>query len=189
MSNEMFEETSNKSSNREFEDVVNSYMSRRSLLVGSLAGAALTFVGARVASASASNGSSAKTASQVIAAKSPKIGFTSIPLQGTPMPTIAPEYTYSVLIPWREKLDGSGKSFEYAGFTAAQQEKSIGIGHDDATRQRCQWPAPLAQRAVRPLMRNGADHRVMVIGPVRDAEPRGIARRRAAPSTAGSSCA
>ena len=49
MSNEMHEEVSNKSNNREFEDVVNSYMSRRSLLVGSLAGAALTFVGARVA--------------------------------------------------------------------------------------------------------------------------------------------
>jgi len=91
MSNEMHEEVSNKSNNREFEDVVNSYMSRRSLLVGSLAGAALTFVGARVASASASNGSSAKTASQVVAAKSPKIGFTSIPLQGSPMPTIAPD--------------------------------------------------------------------------------------------------
>jgi len=130
MSNEMHEEASNKSNNREFEDVVNSYMSRRSLLVGSLAGAALTFVGARVASASASNGSSAKTASQVVAAKSPKIGFTSIPLQGSPMPTIAPEYSYSVLIPWREKLDGSGTSFDYAGFTAAQQEQSIGIGHD-----------------------------------------------------------
>ena len=130
MNNEMHDEVSNKSNNREFEDVLNSYMSRRSLLVGSLAGAALTFVGARAASASASNGSSAKTASQVIAAKSPKIGFTSIPLQGSPMPTIAPENSYSVLIPWREKLDGSGTSFDYAGFTAAQQEQSIGIGHD-----------------------------------------------------------
>ena len=54
MSNEMHEEVSNKSNNREFEDVLNSYMSRRSLLVGSLAGAALTFVGARAATASAS---------------------------------------------------------------------------------------------------------------------------------------
>jgi secreted PhoX family phosphatase len=46
------------------------------------------------------------------------------------MPTIAPEYEYSVLIPWREKLDGSGKSFDYAGFTADNQALSVGIGHD-----------------------------------------------------------
>ncbi|MEY3582854.1 MAG: hypothetical protein RLZ02_1807, partial [Actinomycetota bacterium] len=130
MNNEMHDEVSNKSSNREFEDVLNSYMSRRSLLVGSLAGAALTFFGARAASASVSSGINANSVSKVISAKSPKIGFTSIPLQGSAMPTIAPEYSYKVLIPWREKLDGSGTSFDYAGFTAAQQEKSIGIGHD-----------------------------------------------------------
>ncbi len=123
----MSEEFSNHSDNRAFEDVLNTYMSRRKLIVGSLAGAALTFMAGSAASASASKG--AATGAKV-AAKAPKIGFTSIPLQNSAMPTIAPEYTYSVLIPWREKLDGSGKSFEYAGFTAEQQEKSIGIGHD-----------------------------------------------------------
>src|SRR3546814_12599481 len=35
--------------------------------------------------------------------------------------------------------------------------------------------------AMRLFMRDRADHRVMMIGPVRDAEPRRIARRRAAP--------
>ncbi|NBU60660.1 MAG: DUF839 domain-containing protein, partial [Actinobacteria bacterium] len=130
MSNEMHEEVSNTSNNREFEDVLNSYMSRRSLLVGSLAGAALSFVGARAAAAASNSTPTAKAAVNAITAKSPKIGFTSIPLQGSPMPTIAPEYAYSVLAPWREKLDGSGTSFEYAGFTAEQQAQSIGIGHD-----------------------------------------------------------
>ena len=123
----MSEEFSNHSDNRAFEDVLNTYMSRRKLIVGSLAGAALTFMGGSAASASASKG--AATGAKV-AAKAPKIGFTSIPLQSSAMPTIAPEYTYSVLIPWREKLDGSGTSFDYIGFTAEQQEKSIGIGHD-----------------------------------------------------------
>jgi secreted PhoX family phosphatase len=120
------EVVSNNSNNREFQDVLNVYMSRRTLLVGSLAGAALTFVGSKMASATATNA----VATERISARSPKINFTSIPLQGSPMPTIAPEYEYSVMIPWREKLDGSGTSFEYAGFTAAQQEQSIGIGHD-----------------------------------------------------------
>ena len=118
MSNEMHEAVSNTSNNREFEDVLNSYMSRRSLLVGSLAGAALSFVGARAAAAASTSTPNANAVAKAITAKSPKIGFTSIPLQGSPMPTIAPEYAYSVLAPWREKLDGSGTSFEYAGFTA-----------------------------------------------------------------------
>ena len=111
----MSEEFSNHSDNREFEDVLNTYMSRRKLIVGSLAGAALTFMGGSAASASAGKGT--VTGAKVVA-KAPKIGFTSIPLQGSAMPTIAPEYTYSVLIPWREKLDGSGSSFDYIGFTA-----------------------------------------------------------------------
>ena len=121
----MSEEFSNHSDNRAFEEVLNTYMSRRKLLVGSLAGAALTFMGGSAVSASKGVPTGAP-----LAAKKPKIGFTSIPLQNSAMPTIAPEYDYSVLIPWREKLDGSGKSFEYAGFTAEQQEMSIGIGHD-----------------------------------------------------------
>ena len=121
----MEEEFSNHSNNESFEEVLNSYMSRRQMIVGGLAGAALSFMGGSKVSALTSN------APQVAAAaKKAKIGFTSIPLQLGAMPTIAPEYDYSVLIPWREKLDGSGKSFDYAGFTAEDQAKSIGIGHD-----------------------------------------------------------
>jgi len=116
---------SNLSSNRPFEEIVAARLSRRSLLVGGVAAAALTFVsGGSVAGASkpaiGAPGQAAKRA----------IGFTSIPLQGGAMPTVAPEYRMQTLIPWREKLDGSGTSFAYDGFTAAQQEQSIGIGHD-----------------------------------------------------------
>lgn len=121
---------SNTSDNQAFEDVLNSYMSRRALVVGGLAGAALTFFGASAASASTRTGASRGQLVAKASAKAPKIGFTSIPLQASPMPTIAKEYSYSVLAPWREKLDGSGTSFEYAGFTAEQQEASVGIGHD-----------------------------------------------------------
>ena len=121
----MEEEFSNHSDNQAFEEVLNGYMSRRQLLVGGVAGAALMFMGGSKVSALA-----AKPTSGAALAKRAKIGFTSIPMQASAMPTIAPEYEYSVLIPWREKLDGSGKSFDYAGFTADNQAMSVGIGHD-----------------------------------------------------------
>ena len=121
----MEEEFSNHSDNQTFEEVLNGYMSRRQLIVGGVAGAALMFMGGSKVSAL-----DAKPASGAALAKRAKIGFTSIPLQSSAMPTIAPEYEYSVLTPWREKLDGSGKSFDYAGFTADNQALSVGIGHD-----------------------------------------------------------
>jgi secreted PhoX family phosphatase len=121
----MEEEFSNHSDNQSFEEVLDGYMSRRQLLVGGVAGAALMFMGGSKVSAL-----DAKPTSGAALAKRAKIGFTSIPMQASAMPTIAPEYEYSVLIPWREKLDGSGKSFDYAGFTADNQALSVGIGHD-----------------------------------------------------------
>ncbi len=125
---EMDDTFSNTSDNQSFEEILSAHMSRRSVLVGGLATAALTFFGGSAASAASPKGQIEAATRRV--AKNPKIGFTSIPLQSSPMPTIAPEYTYSVLAPWREKLDGSGKSYPIAGFTAEQQEKSVGIGHD-----------------------------------------------------------
>ena len=125
---EMDDTFSNTSDNQTFEEILSAHMSRRSVLVGGLATAALTFFGGSAASAASPKGQIEAATRRV--AKNPKIGFTSIPLQSSPMPTIAPEYTYSVLAPWREKLDGSGKSYPIAGFTAEQQEKSVGIGHD-----------------------------------------------------------
>ena len=76
---------SNISDNESFENVLNSYMSRRALVVGGLAGAALTFFGGAAASAK-SNGTVSRSAlaSQAgtnLLAKAPKISFTSIPLQ------------------------------------------------------------------------------------------------------------
>jgi secreted PhoX family phosphatase len=79
----MEEEFSNYSDNQTFEEVLNGYMSRRQLIVGGVAGAALSFIGGSKASAF-----SAKPVSQVTAAKRAKIGFTSIPLQSSAMPKL-----------------------------------------------------------------------------------------------------
>lgn len=120
-----YDEISNHSSNRHFADIVSARASRRAVLAGSLGVAAVGFIGAEAfAAPKAGTPAAAKHGGKNA------IGFTSIPLDGGPMPTIAPEYDYQVLIPWREKLDGSGESFAYQGFTAAQQEKSFGLGHD-----------------------------------------------------------
>jgi hypothetical protein len=117
---------SNNSNNESFEQVLSAYMSRRSVIVGGLATAALVFAGGSMASATAV--APTKRTGLLDAARRPKMGFTSIPLQAGPMPTIAPEYTYDVVIPWRTKLDGTGE-FPY-GLTSEQQAQSIGIGHD-----------------------------------------------------------
>lgn len=122
------ESTSNPTDNRPFNDVLDARFSRRTLMVGSLAGAAVAFVGmpsvaeaGRAAHATPASGGGRRRTS---------IGFTSIPLQDGPMPTIAPEYQFAPLIPWLEKLDGSGDSYALETLTAREQESAIGIGHD-----------------------------------------------------------
>ena len=79
----MEEEFSNHSDNQAFEEVLNGYMSRRQLLVGGVAGAALMFMGGSKVSAL-----DAKPTSGAALAKRAKIGFTSIPMQASAMPTI-----------------------------------------------------------------------------------------------------
>jgi secreted PhoX family phosphatase len=119
---------SNNSNNRTFEDVLTSFVSRRSVLAGGLATAAFVFAGASAAKAGTAVEPTRRTASGVAAKARPKIDFTSIPLQNSAMPTIAPEYQYKVLIPWRTRIDGRGE-FPY-GLTSEQQAQSIGLGHD-----------------------------------------------------------
>ena len=119
---------SNNSNNRSFDDVLTSFVSRRSVLAGGLATAAFVFAGASSAKAASAVEPTRRTASGVVARKRPPIEFTSIPLQNSPMPTIAPEYQYKVLLPWRTRLDGKGE-FAY-GLSSDQQALSAGLGHD-----------------------------------------------------------
>ncbi len=97
------------------------------MLAGSLGVAALSFVAGAEAYAAPPKKpnppGATKTADDLIT-------FTNLAKDNGPLPKVAAEYEYQVLIPWREKLDGSGTSFDYNGFTAAQQEQAIGIGHD-----------------------------------------------------------
>ena len=73
---------SNTSDNRTFEDVLTSFVSRRSVLAGGAAAAAFVFAGACSAKASAVE-PTRRTASGAAARKRPPINFTSIPLQNS----------------------------------------------------------------------------------------------------------
>ena len=117
----------NPSTNETFEEVLAAHHSRRAVIVTGLATAAIAFAGSGV---SAKGIAPSRRTGAVSAAtnRKAKIGFTSIPLQNSAMPTIAPEYTYDVLIPWRTRLDGKGE-FPY-GLTSEQQARAIGLGHD-----------------------------------------------------------
>lgn len=117
---------SNTSDNRTFHDVLDTFVSRRAVIAGGLAGAAFAFAGSKVSAKGIAP--TKRTASGVIAKARPKIAFTSIPLQNSAMPTIAPEYQYSTLIPWRTRLDGKGEFPET--LNSDQQAISVGLGHD-----------------------------------------------------------
>jgi secreted PhoX family phosphatase len=117
---------SNTSDNRTFHDVLDTFVSRRAVIAGGLAGAAFAFAGSKVSAKGIAP--TKRTASGVTAKARPKIAFTSIPLQNSAMPTIAPEYQYSTLIPWRTRMDGKGEFPET--LNSDQQAISVGLGHD-----------------------------------------------------------
>ena len=123
-------EISNPSTRPHFIEIVEARATRRGLLAGTAGVAALSFFGTTTASAHphkdrGGNGAKGKGRGR----DRGLIGFTSIPLDDGPMPTISPEYAMSIILPWREKIDGSGESYPY-GLTAAEQEQAIGLGHD-----------------------------------------------------------
>ncbi|MDO5682513.1 MAG: DUF839 domain-containing protein, partial [Propionibacteriaceae bacterium] len=123
------DEISNESENQTFADIVNARATRRTFLAGGAGVAALSFFGTAPAHATNPNKGPGNNSGKGKGADSGRIGFTSIPLNDGPLPTIAPEYAMSVILPWREKLDGSGESYPY-DLTSEQQEKSVGLGHD-----------------------------------------------------------
>jgi secreted PhoX family phosphatase len=121
----------NPTDNRTFEDVLEANLKRRTVLAGGVAAAATTFFATGPAGAVSAAATASADAGEVSAANgSPLIGFTPIPLDDGPVPTTAPEYEYSVVIPWGTKLKASDPDFSWPQTSAAAQERQIGIGHD-----------------------------------------------------------
>ncbi len=126
---------SNTSGNVPFAKVLESNLSRRSLLKGGLAGATTGFFAASPVSALAKR-------------RGAKVGFTPVSVaDGTgPWPSISPDYEWDVLIPWGEPIEPNGPAYNYPP-NSADQEKQIGIGHDgmhyfpikNPNKRRCGW--------------------------------------------------
>ena len=126
---------SNPTANRPFHDVLNASISRRKMMVGSLAAAATTFFVAPNIADAAKGGQSGPNPPK---RPSPLLGFTPAtnePVNGAqnPNPSISPDYQYQVLIPWGTPLFADVPELvptNVAGNTAADQAQQVGIGHD-----------------------------------------------------------
>ncbi|MEL6301483.1 MAG: PhoX family phosphatase [Pseudomonadota bacterium] len=114
-----------------FQDVVNTQLSRRSIIQGTLAVAATGFFAPKPGFAAEAT---AEEAGDLI-------GFTPLATEdaaaiGGQTVAIAPEYEYDVLIPWGTPIQGSRSGIApYEGDpntrpTAEEQEQMVGIGHD-----------------------------------------------------------
>ncbi|MFC3150570.1 PhoX family protein [Litoribrevibacter euphylliae] len=118
----------NSSNNRPFEEVLNANLSRRSVMRGSLAVAATSFVaGSSTANAFGWSGLKSRRGRSLV-------NFTPVTLaEGNgPTPSISPDYEYQVLIPWGEPLEPGGPAYSWPP-TAEDQRQQIGIGHDGMT--------------------------------------------------------
>ncbi|MDX1668429.1 MAG: PhoX family phosphatase [Limnobacter sp.] len=125
---------SNQSGNRPFAAVLQANMKRRTLLQGSLAVAASSFI-TPMALAAGKNGAGAASSS---GQSGSLVGFKPLTIAqatlNSKIPSISEDYEYQVLIPWGTPLQ-PGLTQEYAGNpatrpTAAQAARQIGIGHD-----------------------------------------------------------
>lgn len=116
------EQSTNKSGNRPFMDILQANVSRRNVLAGGLSLAASSFFVAPGISLASK---------KLRHEKYPLMSFAPVPLAdgNGPWPAISEDYQFSVLIPWGEPLEPGGPGYSYPP-NAEDQTKQIGIGHD-----------------------------------------------------------
>jgi secreted PhoX family phosphatase len=126
---------SNTSGNRPFNDVLKANMERRTIMKGSLAVAATTFLAPGVMASGKGWG---KHSHNKWHQHKELVGFKPLSIEtaaaDSSVPSIADEYQYQVLIPWGTPLE-PGLTDEYKGDpatrpTAKEAARQIGIGHD-----------------------------------------------------------
>jgi secreted PhoX family phosphatase len=126
------EKVSNKSANRAFTDVLQSYMERRTVLKGGLAAAAVSMSGFSALAAATGGQPGASSAERgKTQMRSRLIDFEPVVVSdgSGPWPSISADYEYQVLIPWGEPLQPGGPVYNYPP-NSADQAQQIGIGHD-----------------------------------------------------------
>lgn len=139
--------SSNKLSNRSFEDVLRVRMSRRNVMARGAALSATGFLAALAGNKLLSQGVEAATAqgassmtpgsSTAIAQRQGRslINFSPLPAAQAvgPTPSISSDYQFDVLIPWGTPIQPDGPTYNgdpNTRPTAAQQAQQVGIGHD-----------------------------------------------------------
>jgi len=124
---------SNTSGNRPFKDVLDSNISRRTVMQGSLALAATTFLAPHAMAFDKKDKKDKKRNK-----KRDLVGFEPLTLADSiadsAVPSISNDYQYQVLIPWGTPIEPNATE-EYVGDpstrpTSKQAAKQIGIGHD-----------------------------------------------------------
>ncbi|GAB4351970.1 MAG: PhoX family phosphatase [Immundisolibacter sp.] len=113
---------SNNSANPAFQDILQARIERRQVLKGGLA----------VAATSALAGTGIPLAANARPGlPSPQINFTPVAIAdgGGPVPAIAAEYQFDIILPWGDPLEPGGPSYSWPP-TAADQARQLGIGHD-----------------------------------------------------------
>lgn len=121
---------SNNSGNRPFENVLESRVSRRGVMSGSLAAAATGFLAPNAVAGWGHGWGWWHNRRELV-------DFTPVAISDvvdTTMPTISPEYDYQVLIPWGTPIE-PGATSEYNGDpnsrpTSAEAALQTGLGHD-----------------------------------------------------------
>lgn len=116
MASDLDDEICNQSTNRPFEQVLATNISRRDILKGSLAAAATSFFA---------------HSSFVHSASEPLINFKPVTIANGSgaWPGISADYQWNVLLPWGEPLQPDGPAFVYPT-NSKDQAQQIGIGHD-----------------------------------------------------------
>ncbi|MGH1441456.1 MAG: PhoX family protein [Cellvibrionaceae bacterium] len=122
---------SNTSGNRPFADVLETNISRRTVMQGSLAMAATTFLAPHAMAFDKKKGKKPSKNKELI-------GFEPLTVEeatyDSTRPSISSDYQYQILIPWGTPLEPN-LTEEYVGDpstrpTSEQASKQIGIGHD-----------------------------------------------------------
>ncbi len=119
--------STNPSTAPSFQDVVDSRLSRRSVLAGGMAVAAGFFTSAM---AGATPAHAAPPSTGKSARATGLLGFQPVPLGYGDEVVVPPGYTATAFLPWGTPILGSYPAFVPGGNTAAEQEQQAGMHHD-----------------------------------------------------------
>jgi hypothetical protein len=113
---------SNQSGNAHIQDMIDSLVSRRQFLGGSVAVAAAGFLGSSLL---------APPEAQAKGRQGSSLGFVEVLVSTDDAVVVPPGYTWDVLAPWGTPLLGGAVDFlEDASNTAAEQARQVGFNHD-----------------------------------------------------------